>query len=98
MLHQYTSWSETDAISFSPFALDEANYKVKNSLRRSYKVINQLSPLLLQHQGKGKNWGLLFDQEDKERIIEDGDITMTCRHFFTLPWDQMEVNGQKAVA
>ena len=30
---------------------------------------------------EGKNWGLLFDQEDKERIIEDGDITMTCRRF-----------------
>lgn len=50
----YYTFGETDAISFSPFALDEANYKVKNSLRRSYKVINQLSPLLLQHQGKGK--------------------------------------------
>lgn len=95
MLHQYTSWSETDAISFSPFALDEANYKIKNSLRRSYKVINQLSPLLLQHQGKGKNWGLLFDQEDKERIIEDGNITMTCRHFFTLPWDPRATDGSK---
>ena len=35
---------------------------------------NQLSPILLQHQGKGKNWGLLFDQKDKERIIEDGSI------------------------
>lgn len=50
----YYTFGETDAISFSPFALDEANYKVKNSLRRSYKVINQVSPLLLQHQGKGK--------------------------------------------
>ena len=91
----YYTFGETDAISFSPFALDEANYKVKNSLRRSYKVINQLSPLLLQHQGKGKNWGLLFDQEDKERIIEDGDITMTCRHFFTLPWDPRATDGSK---
>lgn len=50
----YYTFGETDAISFSPFTLDEANYKVKNNLRRSYKVIDQLSPILLQHQGKGK--------------------------------------------
>lgn len=91
----YYTFGETDAISFSPFALNEANYKVKNSIRRSYKVINQLSPILLQHQGKGKNWGLLFDQKDKERIIEDEDITMTCRHFFTLPWDPRATDGSK---
>lgn len=91
----YYTFGETDAISFSPFALDQADYKVRKKVQQSYKLLKQLSPILLQQQGKGNNWGLLFDQEDKERIIEDGDITMTCRHFFTLPWDPRATDGSK---
>ncbi len=91
----YYTFGETDAISFSPFALDQADSKVRHQLKSAYSTLKQLSPILLQHQGKGENWGLLFDQGDKERIIEDGDITMTCRHFFTLPWDPRATDGSK---
>ncbi len=91
----YYTFGETDAISFSPFALDQADSKVRHQLKSAYSTLKQLSPILLQHQGKGGNWGLLFDQGDKERIIEDGDITMTCRHFFTLPWDPRATDGSK---
>ena len=91
----YYTFGETDAISFSPFALDQAAPEVKSSVNGSYQLLRQLSPILLQHQGKGSNWGLLFDQEDKERVIEDGDIMMTCRHFFTLPWDPRATDGSK---
>jgi len=36
---------------------------------------------------------LLFDQEDRERIIDDEGVVMTCRHFFTLPWDPRATDG-----
>ena len=91
----YYTFGETDAICFSPFALDQADAKTKDKLHDAYRVLHQLSPILLQHQGKGENWGLLFDQEDKERIIEDGDIVITCRHNFTLPWDPRATDGSK---
>ena len=38
-------------------------------------------------------WGLLFDQEDRERIINDDNVVMTCRHYFTLPWDPRATDG-----
>ena len=38
-------------------------------------------------------WGLLFDQDDKERIIDDEGVVMTCRHYFTLPWDARATDG-----
>ncbi len=91
----YYTFGETDAISFSPFALDQADLKARKQIRSSYYILNQLSPILLQHQGKDNNWGLLFDQEDKERIIEDGDIVLTCRHYFTLPWDPRATDGSR---
>ena len=50
-------------------------------------------PLLTKYQGKGLMKGLLFDNENKERIIIDDDLTVTARHFFTLPWDPRATNG-----
>ena len=26
-------------------------------------------------------------------MIEDGDMTLTCRHYFTLPWDSRATDG-----
>ncbi len=89
------TFGETDAISFSPFALDQASSDVKTEIAKSYDILNQLSPILLAQQGKNRTWGLLFDQEDKERIIEDGNLLMTCRHNFTLPWDPRATDGSK---
>lgn len=91
----FYTFGEADAISFSPFALDQATPKVRTEIKKSYQMLKELSPLLLSYQGKGKNWGLLFDHEDKERVIEDGDISITCRHFFTLPWDPRATDGSK---
>ena len=36
---------------------------------------------------------MLFDQDDKERVIDDEGVVMTCRHYFTLPWDARATDG-----
>lgn len=89
------TFGEVDAMSHSPFAIDQASPKVKEEVRRGYDLIRQTAPLLLAKQGKGQTWGLLFDQEDKERVIEDGDLSITCRHYFTLPWDPRATDGSQ---
>lgn len=50
-------------------------------------------PLLTEYQGKGMMKGVLFNQKDKERIITDDDLSITCRHYFTLPWDPRATDG-----
>ena len=37
--------------------------------------------------------GVLFDEQDRETVISDGDLTLTCRHNFTLPWDPRATDG-----
>jgi hypothetical protein len=39
------------------------------------------------------SWGLLFDQNDRERVIDNDGVVMTCRHYFTLPWDPRATDG-----
>ena len=86
------AFGEHQALGFSPFAIDQANPKETESVTQSYALLRQLfnfqSSIL-----NLKTWGLLFNQEDHERIIEDNGVVMTCRHYFTLPWDPRATDG-----
>ena len=81
------TFGEHRAVGFCPFAIDQASPADQASVSGSYAILNQLSPLLLGGKDTEKTWGLLFDKTDRERTITDGDLVMTCNHFFTLPWD-----------
>ena len=100
------AFGEHQALGFSPFAIDQASSKETESVTQAYDLLNQifrlksdaaangLSPsLLITYHFSFKSWGLLFDQDDKERIIDDEGVVMTCRHFFTLPWDARATDG-----
>jgi hypothetical protein len=89
----FYTFGEHEAVGFSAFAIDQAPVTETQYLTKSYALLNQLTPLLLKYQGKDVTHGLLFDQQDKERIIADGDLMMTCRHYFTLPWDARATDG-----
>lgn len=98
------TFGEHHAIGFGPFAIDEAPASQTGCVSAAYGLMRQLSNLLLNgnsngkhHEAQGKemkSWGVLFSQEDKERVIEDGNTVLTCRHNFTLPWDPRATNGQ----
>ena len=83
-------FGEYRALGFSPFAIDQAPDSETRPITESYRLLQQLKPFL---RNGGKTWGLLFDQEDKERTIEDGRLVLTCRHNFTLPWDPRATDG-----
>ena len=85
------AFGEHQALGFSPFAIDQAGAKDTESVTKAYGLLNQLTHCPLFNQGM--TWGLLFDQEDRERIITDDDVVMTCRHYFTLPWDARATDG-----
>ena len=86
-----------DAIGFSPFAIDQSPTEDTKHVTAAYNLIRQMNKYLQkareQAWKKGRwqqdngQWGVLFDREDREEIIEDGNLVMTCRHYFTLPWD-----------
>lgn len=83
----FYAYGEHDAIGFCPFAIDQAPLSVQENISNAYEIINNLAPLLLKTQGQGRTHGLLFDKNDTERVIADGGLRLTCRHYLTLPWD-----------
>ena len=86
------TFGEYDAVGFSPFAIDQ--YEDPSNITKAYDLLQQMHNYVCHNTQSSKTtWGLLFDQEDKERIIEDGDVVLTCRHNFTLPWDPRATDG-----
>ena len=82
------AFGEHQALGFSPFAIDQASTEETQSVTRAYNLLSQVFRIKPQN-----TWGLLFDQEDRERIIDDEGVLMTCRHYFTLPWDPRATDG-----
>ena len=99
------AFGEHQALGFSPFAIDQASPKETESVTKAYALLRQLFtfysscvPSVASEQSSSalftsKTWGLLFDQEDRERVINDDNVVMTCRHYFTLPWDPRATDG-----
>ena len=95
------AFGEHQALGFSPFAIDQASPKETESVTQAYTLLKQIVNCKFLDEPSGKaersnrklSWGLLFDQDDKERIIDDEGVVMTCRHYFTLPWDARATDG-----
>ena len=83
------AFGEHQALGFSPFAIDQASSKETVSITQAYALLRQVFSM----KRILNTWGLLFDQEDRERTINDNDVVITCRHFFTLPWDPRATDG-----
>ena len=83
------AFGEHQALGFSPFAIDQASLKETESVTKAYSLLRQVFNV----KQASNTWGLLFSQEDQERIISDDGVVMTCRHFFTLPWDPRASDG-----
>lgn len=83
------AFGEHQALGFSPFAIDQASPKETESVTKAYGLLRQV--FNVKH--RLNTWGLLFDQNDQERIINDENVVMTCRHYFTLPWDPRATDG-----
>ena len=86
-------FGEHDAIGYCPFSIENGSDNPDAPLVQAYSKLKELMPVLTKYQGKGLSKGLLFDQENKERILSFDDLTITCRHFFTLPWDPRATDG-----
>ena len=86
------AFGEHRAIGFSPFAIDQAQPSETESVTNAYNLLQQIHNLQSKSNPQ-KSYGLLFDGDDKERVITDNDMVMTCRHYFTLPWDPRATDG-----
>ena len=88
-------FGEHDAIGFCPFSIENASHVESVRIKQAYAKLKELMPFMAKYQGKNQSKGLLFDMENKERILYYDDLQLVCRHFFTLPWDARATDGSE---
>lgn len=88
-------FGEHDAIGYCPFSIENGSDAPNAPTVQAYGKLKELMPLLTKYQGKGVMYGLHFDSENKERVLTFDDLKLTCRHYFTLPWDPRATDGSE---
>ncbi len=63
-----------DAIGFSPFGIDDI--AADSELARSYDLLSQLAPLILEHQPKGQVEGVVLEELTPSQRVRLGDYTL----------------------
>jgi hypothetical protein len=70
-----------DAIGFSPFGVDGSfwpNRVPDSDFQIGYDILTQLTPLILEHQGKGTMSAVLLEPKDPPKQIQLGNYTLTA--------------------
>jgi len=75
-----------DAIGFCPFSIESIEDPDNAPLAKAYDVLSQLSPLILENQGKGTMTGVLLDKENRTQQVALGDYMLNVSHDYTWGW------------
>ncbi len=81
-----------EAIGFSPFSIESTNQPEKELIGKLYRLIDQLTPTLTAHHGRGRSEGVLLDKDRPESVFRLGDYEFTVRHSYTLGYEKNSRN------
>ncbi len=76
----YFAFGEHNAMGFSPFSIESLEDPEHNQVSQGYKVLHELTPLILENQGTGTMAGVLLDSASQEARVTLGDYIFTIKH------------------
>ncbi|MBN2273955.1 MAG: DUF5597 domain-containing protein [Bacteroidales bacterium] len=88
--HVFYVIGQYDALGFSPFSIESTTSPENERLTQAYELLNQLSPLILDHQGKNTMAGVLLDRKNALATLELGDYRF---NFSFEPLDRYAFKG-----
>ncbi len=86
----YFAFAEHNAIGFSPFSIESLEDPDHNQVSQGYKVLHELTPLILENQGKGTMAGVLLDSAGQEDKITLGNYLFTVKHEYAWRFAERE--------
>ena len=94
--HVFYAMGQYDAMGFAPFAIDDLGVSPVNRrqgrepadlpLTRSYEIVAQLAPLILENQGKGKMAGAVVNTDDPPQKIPLGNYVLEVSYARSPAW------------
>ena len=88
----FYAFGQHDALGFCPFAIESIDGPENELITKSYEVLVQLTPLILEKQGKGLTAGVVLDSISQVQQVKLGDYTLTIKH--ELNWLRRQVAEQ----
>jgi beta-galactosidase GanA len=79
----YYAIAQLGAMGYSPFSIESLEHPEDNSVSKGYAVLQQLSPLILEHQGTSTLAGVLLDSSDQKEKISLGDYVFNIKHEYS---------------
>ena len=84
----YYAIAEDNVMGFSPFSIESVPDPEHDQISQGYKVLQDLTPLILENQGMGTMRGVLFDSASQSANITLGNYTFTFRHEYAWRFAQ----------
>ncbi|MBI5470993.1 MAG: DUF5597 domain-containing protein [Ignavibacteriae bacterium] len=75
-----------NAMGYCPFSIESMDDPANNQFNKGYDILHQLTPLILEHQGKGTMTGFLLDSAAQTAEIKLGNYIFTVKHEGTWPY------------
>jgi hypothetical protein len=75
----FYAFGEHDAGCIAPFGIDNPRYAENDPLDKSYAVLQKMSSIILEHQGKGTMRGMLVDTTSPAQKFDLGNYTIEAK-------------------
>ena len=89
----FYAFGQHDAIGVSPFSIENGSDDDGAPMVKAYRCLRGMMPLVTKYQGLGVMNGLLLSKDNQSVVVNRSDMKITCKHYFTLPWDPRATNG-----
>jgi beta-galactosidase GanA len=78
--------SRHNSMGYSPFSIESVDTPATSQFTGAYSVLHQLTPLILENQGKGTMTGFLLDSAAQSAEIALGGYVFTVKHEYSWPY------------
>ncbi len=82
----FYAFARHNAMGYCPFSIESVDDPANSQFNKGYEILHQLTPLILEHQGKGTMTGFLLDSAAQTAEIQMGGYTFTVKHEHTWPY------------
>jgi hypothetical protein len=79
----FYAFARHNAMGYNPFSIELATNPESNQFNKGYDILRQLTPLILENQGKGTMEGFLLDSAAQTARITFGGYHFTVKHEYT---------------
>jgi beta-galactosidase GanA len=86
LANAFFAFGQLNAMGYSPFSIESLQDPENNQVEKGYDVLNQLTHLILENQGKGTMAGVLLDSASQVAKVKLGGFIFNFHHSYSWPY------------